>query len=109
MAGAAIPAQPQGDVMLSAQMLDQLRRFHPLMELRGISVRDWALGAGTTELTLKRYLDPHTRVGDEETLVRLLKEVECFIVVEPDGPLSEAWSASLKAMVESSFEDALRR
>ena len=38
-----------------------------------------------------------------------LHEAECFIVIRPDGPLSEAWSASLKAMVESSFENALRR
>ena len=83
--------------MLSAHLLEQLRRFHPLMELRGITLREWALGADTTELTLKRYLDPHTHVGDEEILARLLKEVECFIVVEPDGPLSEAWSASIKA------------
>lgn len=94
--------------MLSAQLLAEVRRFAPLMELRGFSMRDWALKSGTTELTLKRYLDPHTHVGDEDTLARLLNEAECFIVVRPDGPLSEAWSASLKAMVESSFEDALR-
>ena len=94
--------------MLSAPMLHQVRRFAPLMELRGISMRDWALAAGTTELTLKRYLDPHTHVGDEELLARLLAEVECFIVVQPDGPLSEAWAASLKATVLSSFQDALR-
>ncbi|MBA3700297.1 MAG: hypothetical protein H0W78_15740 [Planctomycetes bacterium] len=94
--------------MLSAQLLDEVRRFAPLMELRGFSMRDWALSAGTSELTLKRYLSRRCRVGDEETLMRLLHETECFIVVRPDGPLSEAWSASLKAMVESSFENALR-
>jgi len=95
--------------MLSAHLLNDVRRFAPLMELRGYSMRDWALNAGTTELTLTRYLKPRCRVGDEETLTRLLLEAECFIVVRPDGPLSEAWSASLKAMVESSFENALRR
>ena len=94
--------------MLSAALLVEVRRFAPLMELRGFTVRDWALAAGTTELTLKRYLDRRCRVGDEETLTRLLHEAECFIVIRPDGPLSEAWSASLKAMIESSFEDALR-
>jgi hypothetical protein len=95
--------------MLSAHLLDEVRRFAPLMELRGFSMRDWALSAGTTELTLKRYLHRRCRVGDEDTLTRLLHEAECFIVVRPDGPLSDAWSASLKAMVESSFENALRR
>lgn len=95
--------------MLSAHLLSEVRRFAPLMELRGFTMRDWALKAATTELTLKRYLDPRCRVGDEDTLARLLHEAECFIVIRPDGPMSEAWSASLKAMVESSFEDALRR
>lgn len=95
--------------MLSAHLLDEVRRFAPLMELRGFSMRDWAVAAGTTELTVKRYLSRRCRVGDEDTLTRLLHEAECFIVVRPDGPLSEAWSASLKAMVESSFENALRR
>jgi len=95
--------------MLSAHLLAEVRRFAPLMELRGYSLRDWALAADTTELTLKRYLGRHCRVGDEDTLARLLHEAECFIVIRPDGPLSEAWSASLKAMIESSFEDALRQ
>ena len=79
------------------------------MELRGFSLRYWALAADTSELTLKRYLSRRCHVGDEEILTRLLQEAECFIVVRPDGPLSDAWSASLKAMVESSFENALRR
>lgn len=95
--------------MLSAHLLAEVRRFAPLMELRGYSLRDWALAAGTTELTLKRYLGRHCRVGDEDTLARLLHEAECFIVIRPDGPLSEAWSASLKAMIESSFAGALRQ
>ncbi len=95
--------------MLSAPMLLQVRRFAPLMELRGISTRDWAHTADTSELTLKRYLDPHTKVGDEKVLARLLAEVECFIVVEPDGPMSAAWAASLKATVRASFEESLRR
>lgn len=95
--------------MLSAQLLNEVRRFAPLMELRGYSLRDWALSADTTVLTLKRYLSRRCHVGDEEILTRLLHEVECFIVVRPDGLLSEAWSASLKAVVESSFENALRR
>jgi hypothetical protein len=106
----AIPALPAGredTTMLSAPLLIQLRRFAPLMELRGIGRREWAISAGTTELTLARYLDPHTTVGDEATLSQLLREVECFIVVEPDGPLSEAWSASLRATVQSAFESAL--
>ena len=95
--------------MLSAPMLQQVRRFAPLMELRGISIREWALAADTTELTLTRYLDPHTHVGDEDILTRLLGEVECFIVVQPDGPLSEAWAASLKATVAATFQESLRR
>jgi hypothetical protein len=86
--------------MLSAHLLDEVRRFAPLMELRGFTLREWALTAGTTELTLRRYLDPRCRVGDEDTLRRLLAEAECFVVIRPDGPLSEAWSASLKATVE---------
>ena len=95
--------------MLSTLMLDEVRRFAPLMELRGFSLREWALSADTSELTLKRYLNRRCHVGDEETLARLLHEAECFIVVRPDGPLSEAWSASLKATVETSFEGAVRR
>lgn len=95
--------------MLSTLLLDDVRRFAPLMELRGFSMRDWALSAGTSELTLRRYLNRRCHVGDEETLARLLHEAECFIVVRPDGPLSEAWSASLKSMVETSFEGAVRR
>jgi hypothetical protein len=94
--------------MLSAHLLAEVRRFAPLMELRGYTLRDWALAADTTELTLKRYLGRRCRVGDEDILTRLLHEAECFIVVRPDGPLTDAWSASLKAMVESSFENALR-
>ena len=93
--------------MLSADLLAEVRRFAPLMELRGFSMRDWALKADTTELTLKRYLDPRCHVGDHETLARLLHEAECFIVICPDGPLSEAWSASLKAVVRSSFPQAV--
>ncbi len=95
--------------MLSATLLHEIRRFAPLMTLRGITLREWATGADTSELTLSRYLDPHTLVGDEDILTRLLAKVECFIIVEPDGPLSDAWSALLKATVVSSFESALRR
>ena len=87
--------------MLSVSLLNQLRELAPLMELRGVSLSTWAERAGTSLLTLKRYLDKRTSVGDEDVINALFKEVECWIVIHPDGPLSAAWTTELKQIIKA--------
>ena len=86
--------------MLTSIILADLRQLAPLMELRGITLAEWAANADVSIFTLRRYLAPRTRVGDDEALARLLAEVRCFLVVAPDGPLSAAWTESLQETVE---------
>jgi hypothetical protein len=78
-------------------MLHTVRLLAPLMELRGISRPAWAADAGIPLVTLTRYLDPRTAVGDCDGLARLLAEAECFVVVSEDGALSEAWRETILA------------
>lgn len=85
--------------MLTSTQLIDLRQLAPLMELRGITLAEWATRADVSLLTLRRYLSPRTRVGDDAVLERLLAEVACFLVVAPDGPLSTAWTESLSETV----------
>jgi hypothetical protein len=87
--------------VLSSEMLHTARLLAPLMELRGITRAAWAADAGIPQVTLARYLDPRTAVGDTELLGRLLAEAECFVVVTEDGALSEAWRETiLSALAE---------
>ncbi len=83
--------------MLSSEMLHTVRLLAPLMELRGVSRTAWAADAGIPLVTLTRYLDPRTAVGDGDVLARLLAEAECFVVVTADGALSEAWRDTILA------------
>jgi hypothetical protein len=87
--------------MLSVQLLNQLRELAPIMDLRGISKTEWVERAGTNLITLARYLDWRTSVGDEDTITALLDEVTCHIVVQPDGPLSTAWTEKLRQVMEA--------
>jgi hypothetical protein len=77
--------------MLSSQMLHTVRLLAPLMELRGIAPAEWAQDAEVSQVTLARYLDPRTEVGDDDSLNRLLDKAACFVVVTGEGPLSDAW------------------
>ena len=70
--------------MLTSAMLVTLRQLAPLVDLRGITVAQWARDAGTSELTLRRYLRRSTHVGDAAALERLLAGAECFVVVASD-------------------------
>jgi hypothetical protein len=82
-------------------MLQTVRLLAPLMELRGFTRGTWADDAGVSRVTLDRYLNPRTQVGDRESLDRLLAEAECFVVVTCDGALSDTWRDTiLSALAE---------
>jgi len=96
--------------VLSSEMLATVRLLAPLMELRGISPSAWAADAGIPLVTLTRYLDPRTAVGDCDRLGRLLAEAACFVVVTADGALSEAWRDTiLNALAERRARHRLQR
>lgn len=86
--------------MLSVSLLNQLRELAPFMDLRGINRNQWAELAGISRITLNRYLDKRTSVGDDEVINALLKAAECWIVIHPDGPLSALWTAELRKIIE---------
>jgi hypothetical protein len=91
-------------------MLQTVRLLAPLMELRGISRPAWAADAGIALVTLTRYLDPRTAVGDADSLGRLLAEAACFVVVSEDGALSDAWRDTiLDALAERRARHRLQR
>jgi hypothetical protein len=98
-----LPATPavarETPPVLTSSLLADLRQLAPLMELRGISHAEWAASAQVSIFTLRRYLAPRTRVGDDEALNRLLAEVRCYLVVAPDGPLSAAWTESIQETI----------
>ncbi len=81
-------------------MLQTLRLLAPLVELRGITPAAWAHQAGISPVTLRRYLNPRTEVGDEAALERLLADAECFVVVTAEGVLGEAWKEAILAALE---------
>jgi hypothetical protein len=81
-------------------MLTTVRLLDPLVELRGITPDQWARDAGISPVTLRRYLNPRTGVGDEAALGRLLAEAECFVVVTAEGVLGEAWKEAILAALE---------
>ncbi len=96
--------------MLSSELLNTIRLLAPLMELRGITRTAWATDAGVPLVTLTRYLDPRTGVGDLDSLQRLLNEAECFVVVTGDGALSETWRETiLNALAERRARHRLPR
>ncbi len=84
--------------MLTSSMLATLRQLAPLVELRGISHAQWARDAGTTELTLHRYLRRSTHVGDAAILERLLAGAECFVVVASDTLVEALGSAGVQVV-----------
>jgi hypothetical protein len=91
-------------------MLHTVRLLAPLMELRGISRMAWAADAGIPLVTLTRYLDPRTEVGDCDGLGRLLAEAECFVVVTAEGALGETWRDTiLAALAERRDRHRLQR
>jgi hypothetical protein len=86
--------------MLSNILLRELRIMAPIMDLLGITRQEWAQRAHVSPLTLNRYLYRFTRVGDSDDLQALLNECQTTIIISPDGPLSEAWTADMKKIIQ---------
>jgi hypothetical protein len=86
--------------MLSNMLLRELRLMAPFMDLIGITRQEWAQRAGVSPLTLNRYLYRFTRVGDSDEIQALLNECQHMVIIRPDGPLSEAWTAELKGIIK---------